>query len=247
MPLAKRPRRPEGVKTTRCQPRRSPGARLQPHAALRPPAPRLPPAAAASGRRTRAFVAVAGDPGRAMLVVPVHHVGRPDRVPHVGVQGARDRRGQAGRDRHRQEGRVQRGPVRQSEADVGCSAGGVDPELLLQPPHEPEHLPAGCAHRADRHHERVDDDVLLRDAVVAGPRDDLLRHREPHVGILRDAGLVVRDRDDRCAVLRDERQHALHLIVLAGDGVDERLALVDGEPGLRAPRRSTSRSRAARR
>ena len=30
----------------------------------------------------------------------------------------------------------------------------------------------------------------------------------------------------------DERQHALHLLVLARDGVDERLALVDGETGL---------------
>ena len=31
---------------------------------------------------------------------------------------------------------------------------------------------------------------------------------------------------------RDEREHALHLLVLAGDRVDERLALVDGEAGL---------------
>ena len=38
--------------------------------------------------------------------------------------------------------------------------------------------------------------------------------------------------DDRGAVLLDERQHPLEPLVLAGDGVDERLALVDGEAGL---------------
>jgi hypothetical protein len=47
------------------------------------------------------------------------------------------------------------------------------------------------------------------DPVVLGARDDLARDLEAHVGILGDAGLVVRDRDDRGAVLRDERQHAL--------------------------------------
>ena len=30
-------------------------------------------------------------------------------------------------------------------------------ELVLQPPHEPQDLPSGLAHRADRHHERVDE------------------------------------------------------------------------------------------
>ena len=206
------------------------GAGTERHAACRPP-PAFP-AAAAAGLRRLARVAVAGDPRGAVLVVPVHHVGGPDRLAHLVVQRARDRGGQAGRDRHRQEGRVQRRAVRQAEADVRGAAGRVDAELVLQPAHEPEHLPPGRAHRADRHHERVDDDVLLRDAVVGRARDDLLRDREAHVGILGDARLVVRDRDDRGAVLRDERQHALHLLVLARDGVDERLALVDREPGL---------------
>ena len=97
------------------------------------------------------------------------------------------------------------GPVGQAEADVGGAARGVDAELLAQPAHEPEDLPAGGAHRADRHHERVDDDIVPGDAVVGGAGDDLARHLEAHVGILGDAGLVVRDRDHRRAVPRDQR------------------------------------------
>ncbi len=101
-------------------------------------------------------------------------------------------------------------------------------------------------HRADRHHQRVDDDVLARDAVVGGALDDLLRDREPDVGVLGDA------RSRRCVIattaapyFADERQDALQPLVLAGDRVDERLALVDRRARPRAPRRSTSRSRAA--
>ena len=138
-----------------------------------------PPSAGPRGRRAgppsppRSPSPLPGDPRRAVRVVPHHHVGGPDRLPHLGVQRARDRRGEARRDRHRQEGGVEPGPVRQPEADVRGAAGGVDSELLAQPPHEPEHLPPGGAHRADRHHERVDDDVLPRDPVIGGARDDL--------------------------------------------------------------------------
>ena len=74
-------------------------------------------------------------------------------------------------------------------------------------------------------------DVLGRDSVVAGGRDDLLRDLDPACRLHRDL-VVVRKADDRCAVLRHQRQDRLEPLVLAGDGVDERLALVRGEPGL---------------
>ena len=77
------------------------------------------------------------------------------------------------------------------------AAGRVDLELVAQPAEDPEHLAAGRRHRPDRHEERVDDDVLARDAVVSGPLDDPLRDGEPDVGVLADPGLVVADRDDR--------------------------------------------------
>ncbi len=118
---------------------------------------------------------------------------------------------------------------------------------LVQPPHEAHHLHARQVDGADRHHQRVDDDVARRDAVVRGALDDALGDREAHVRVLGDAGLVVLDRDHGRAVLLDERQDRLEALLLAGDGVHQRLALVDGEARPRAPRRSTSRSTAARR
>jgi hypothetical protein len=95
-----------------------------------------------------------------------------------------------------------------------------------------EHLPPGRGHRADRHDERVDDDVLAADPVVGRAFDDLPRDREPHVWVLADPGLVVRDRDDRGAVLGDEGQHGFQAFVLAGHRVDERPPPIDVEPRL---------------
>ena len=112
------------------------------------------------------------------------------------------------------------------------AAGRVDLELLAQPADEREHLLAGLAQRPDRHDQRVHDDVRARDAVVGGTLDDPLGDREPDVGIHADAGVVVADRHDRGAVLADERQDALEALLLAGHRVEQRLALVDGEPGL---------------
>ena len=58
-------------------------------------------------------------------------------------------------------------------------------ELVAQPAEDPEDLAAGRRHRPDRHEQRVDDDVLARDAVVGGPLDDPLRDREPDVRVHR--------------------------------------------------------------
>ena len=95
-----------------------------------------------------------------------------------------------------------------------------------------EDLAAGTGEGADGHQQRVDDDVLARDAVVGGALDDPLGHTEPDVRIHADAGLVVADRDDRAAVLLHERQDALEALVLAGHAVEQGLALVDGEARL---------------
>ena len=73
--------------------------------------------------------------------------------------------------------------LRHAEGDVGGAAGGVDLELLAQAPHQPEHLLAGGAHGADRHDQRIDDDVLRLDAVIGRALDDLLCHLEADVGV----------------------------------------------------------------
>jgi len=53
-----------------------------------------------------------------------------------------------------------------------------------------------------------------------------------HVRIFGYPGLVVGNRDDRGTVLLDQRQYALQTLILAGHRIDQRLALVDGKPGL---------------
>ena len=68
----------------------------------------------------------------------------------------------------------------QAEADVGGAAGRVHAELGAESPQQREHLLARLPHRADRHHQRVDDDV----GVVIG-LDGLWRGRHRHLGGLR--------------------------------------------------------------
>ena len=67
---------------------------------------------------------------------------------------------------------------------------------------------------------------------VGGDVEDLLGEDEPLVGLHRDLVVVVGQRDDRGAVLLDQREDLRHPVVLGGDRVDQRAALVDRQPGL---------------
>ena len=87
---------------------------------------------------------------------------------------------------------------------------------------------------ADRHRQRVDDDV-----VRARCRTPWSRRRtifcdqlEALLGLHRDLVVVVGQRDHGGVVLLDQREDLLHPVVLGGDGVDQRPALVDRQPGL---------------
>jgi hypothetical protein len=145
-----------------------------------------------------------------------HDVRRHASLDDVAVHRVRDRRSHAGCYRHRQESTVDAVTLWQSEADVGGAAGRVDLELVAQALDQPHDLHAGPVDRADRHHERVDDDIGHRDPMVHGAVYDLLRHFETDVRVLGNAGFVVRDGHDGCVVLLDERQHRLESFFLAG-------------------------------
>ena len=232
VPSGNRPRLPDGVKMTRTsavlghEATAQPGTGVSAGDPLRRRLTRRPCSPSSRGQPE------ATDPAAALGIVAHQHVGGHDGVLHTLGDRVRDRRGQPAGDRHRQVGAVDPFAIGQTEADVRRPAGAVDLELVAQPAEDPEDLPAGRRHRPDRHEQRVDDDVLARDAVIGSALDDPLGHGEPDVGILGDPRLVVRDRDDRRAVLPDERQDLLEPLVLAGHRVDERLALVDGQAGL---------------
>src|SRR5262245_27985225 len=130
VPAGKRPRLPEGMKTT--------SGSLAVMGRWSGAGGAAPLAAAADGsafRARRLLLAEAGDPALAMRVVAHHHVGAEAGAHGLGVQRVRDRRGEARGDRHRQEGAVDAVAVRQAEADVRGAAGRVDLELVAQPPH----------------------------------------------------------------------------------------------------------------
>ena len=81
--------------------------------------------------------------------------------------------------------------------------------------------------------QRVDDDVLARDAVVERrARRSCFATANRTSGSSEMPVSSLRDRDDGRAVPADQRQDPLQALVLAGHGVHQRLALVDGEAGL---------------
>ena len=96
--------------------------------------------------------------------------------------------------------------------------------------HQTHHLNARLIDRTDGHHQRIDDHIAGRDAVVRGALDDFLGDRVTHVRVFGDSRFIVGDRDHGRAVLLDERQHGLQAFILAGHGIDQGLALVDGKP-----------------
>jgi len=159
-------------------------------------------------------------------------IGAQDRRHLLGMERIGDGRGHAGADEHGKEGGVEAVAVGQAEAEIGRTAGGVDLQFLPEPADQVEDAASRLVEGADRHDQRIDDDIGIGDAVIRGALDDLLCHLEAHIGVFRDAGLVIGDGDDRGAVFLHKRQHALQPLLLAGDGVEQRLALVDGESRL---------------
>ena len=112
---------PDGVKMTSAS--SATGGRSPVSRAGRRPRPRRRRRPAGPARPRRRVARLAAIQRPQSRVVAHQHVGGHDRVPHLGVQRVRDRRGQPGGDRHRQERGVDALPVRQPEAHVRGAAG----------------------------------------------------------------------------------------------------------------------------
>jgi hypothetical protein len=161
----------------------------------------------------RLVVLVGLDPVHAVGIGAVQHVGGADGFHFLRAAGVHDRRRHAGADHHRDEAGIDAVAVRQAEGDVGQAAGGVDLELVAQAAQQREDLLAGGAHGADRHDQRVDNDVMRLDAVIGGVLDDLLGNGEAHVRVFGNAGFIVGDRDHRHVVFLAQRQDGLELLL----------------------------------
>jgi hypothetical protein len=97
----------------------------------------------------------------------------------------------------------------QPERDVRRAQAHVDAELVADHLDRVERDAHGLRVGADGHRQRIEHDVLRRDAVVAAAGHDLARDHEPLLGGLGDAGLVVREADHGGAVPGDHRQDQL--------------------------------------
>ena len=125
------------------------------------PVGRLGHCAAAGCRRLPG--AVGRDPGQPHSSWPSSRSAALTASTICGRAGVHDRAGESGRHRHRQEGRVEGVPAGHAEGDVGGAAGHVDAELVADPAHRLEgHQCDVLGVGADRHGQRVDDDVGLR-------------------------------------------------------------------------------------
>ena len=177
MPTSNRPRRPEGRKTTKAVVLSPSGTlvfTLHRWIALST-APTATLAAAACvtffalGRRLAELL----DPARAVRVMAHHHIAPHNALHFRIVQRIRDRRRHAGTHRHGKERCVHAMPVRQSERKVRCAARGVYAQFFTQSADQVQRLCCPASFQgADRHHQRIDDDVGFRDAEVRRALDN---------------------------------------------------------------------------
>ncbi len=123
--------------------------------------------------------------------------------------------------------------VGQTEGDVRGAAGGVDAQFLAQLAHQRENLLTGSGHGTDGHDQRIDHDVMGGNAEISGAFHDLLGHGKPHLGVFRNAGVVVRDCDDRDIVFLDQRQNQFKTVLFAGDRIEQRTPLGGLQSGLK--------------
>ena len=139
-------------------------------------------------------------------------------------QGAwvHDRRGHACTHCHRQERVVDAVTVRQTERDVRCATCGVHAQLFAQTTDESEYLVTSGRHCTDRHNERVNNDVVGRDAKVSSALNDFLCHFETNVWVFGDTSVVVRDRNNRNVVFLNQRQNEFQTLFFARDRVQKR-------------------------
>ena len=159
-------------------------------------------------------------------VVYVHHRLR---------QGVHDGGAQPLAQRHREEGRGDLLPVRQSEGDVGhAHAGAKAPRC--ERAHAVKRHGCGVAAGRDGERKRVKDQITRAEAVLGGPRQDLVCNGKPAPGRLGDALLVQKQGHRHAAVAPQQRENGAHALVLAADGVDQRLAVVAAHGALERDR-----------
>ena len=142
-----------------------------------------------------------------------------------------DGAGHARREGHGQERIVDAMTVRQAEGNVGSATGGVDAEFLAQATHQREDLMSCGGHGPDRHHQRIDHDIMRLDAEIGRALNNLLGDGKTHIGVFGNAGVIVRDRDNRNVIFLDQRENEFEALFFAGNRVQQRATFCGLETG----------------
>src|SRR6185295_5772170 len=146
VPIGKRPRRPEGVNTISASSLSVIPLSAAAASFLALPASRIDiiarsrRASIAGLRRRWGRFAELANPGEAVGIDAVQHIGAHDRVHVFIMQRIHDRARHPVRGGHRQEIAGKRPSLRHAEGDVARPAGGIDLELLPEAAYQPEHL-----------------------------------------------------------------------------------------------------------
>ncbi len=131
-----------------------------------------------------------------------------------------DAGGKAGPHGHAQEGRVQQGPRRKPERDIG-KADGRGQMLPPAPPGKLQTLVDAFGRGGDRQRQNIHEDQTARYAQSRRAPDKILHDTDALGRAHRELPPLKRQQDKGRAVLPAERSQRFHAALFATDGIDE--------------------------
>ena len=136
--------------------------------------------------------------------------------------------GKSCRQRHREEGAVNSVAARQAEGNIRHAHNRVDATRL----HRADNLAGNrriIRARRNRQRQRVNNDVAAFNAILRRARDNLIGHSNTSCRRRRNALVVKAQRYKHSAVFFRQRQHMRKAVLLAVDGVQHRLAVIQAQ------------------
>ena len=139
-----------------------------------------------------------------------------------------DAAGKTCRQRHREEGAVNSVAARQTEGNIRHAHNRVDATRL----HRADNLAGNrrilCA-RGNRQCQRVNNDVAAFNAILRCARDNFIGHSNTSCRRRRNALIIKAQSYEYRAIFFRQRQHMRKAVLLAVDGVQHRLAVIQAQ------------------
>ena len=136
--------------------------------------------------------------------------------------------GKSCRQRHREEGAVNSVAARQAEGNIRHAHNRVDATRL----HRADNLAGNrriIRARRNRQRQRVDNDVAALNAILCCARNNLICHSNTSCCRRRNALIIKAQRHKHSAVFFRQRQHMRKAVLLAVDGIQHRLTVIQAQ------------------